>query len=28
MLEFQNFGVGILQLEWYQHMKFQFSIKF
>ena len=28
MSDFQNFDVGILQLEWYQHMKFQFSIKF
>ena len=28
MSDFQNFDVDILQLEWYQHMKFQFSIKF
>jgi len=28
MSDFQNFDVGILQLEWYQHMKLQFSIKF
>ena len=28
MSDFQNFDVGILQLEWYQHIKFQFSIKF
>jgi len=28
MSDFQNFDVGILQLEWYKHMKFRFSIKF
>ena len=28
MSEHQNFAAGILQLEWYQHMKFRFSIKF
>jgi len=28
MSDFQYFDVGILQLEWYQHMKFRFSIKF
>ena len=28
MSDFQNFDVGIFQLEWYQHMKFRFSIKF
>ena len=25
---FFSYDVGILQLEWYQHMKFRFSIKF
>ena len=28
MSDFQNFAAGILQLEWYQHTKFEFSIKF
>ena len=28
MSDSQNFDVGILQLEWYQHIKFRFSIKF
>ena len=28
MSDSQNFDVGFLQLEWYQHIKFQFSIKF
>ena len=28
MSEHQNFAAGILQLEWYQHIKFLFSIKF
>jgi len=28
MSDSQNFDVGIFQLEWYQHIKFEFSIKF